>query len=52
MDSVVIPTRGVILLIKAVDMEEEGKRDCPQENSFVKRKVSKVLMKLLSDGCQ
>jgi hypothetical protein len=37
---------GDIEVIK-VDMWEEG--DGPQANTFVKRKVSKVLMELLSD---
>ncbi len=33
--------------IEVIDMWEEG--DGPQDNTFVKRKVSKVLMELLSD---
>jgi hypothetical protein len=34
--------------VEVIDMWEEG--DGHQDNTFVKRKVSKVLMELLSDG--
>ncbi len=32
-----------------MDMEEDAKRDCPQDTYFVRHKVSKVLMELHSD---